>query len=109
MSKQICFLKRHYILSKYFDYCLTKKDKVVVDVFFYPLLIKIKQISLSFSNRLPMLKFQCFDICCDTDMIYVNIYIVFLFSFFLPTDPNYFKKNPCPNKSLWFGLIIQKK
>ena len=60
MSKQLRSLTCDYILSKHFNYYLTKKVKILV-VFFYPLLIKIKQVFLSFSNRLATLKLQCFD------------------------------------------------
>ena len=39
------------------------------------------------------------------DLSLCNLHIFFIFIFFRPTDQNYFEKNPCPNKSIWFGLI----
>ena len=51
----------------------------------YPLLIKIKQVFLSFSNRPSTLKFQCFTIWRYTDLIYVNYMFVFFIFIVFPT------------------------
>ena len=57
MSKQFRSLRRDYTLSKYFTYHWTKNN-----IFFYPLLIKIKQVSYLLATDYFLRKMQAVEI-----------------------------------------------
>ena len=76
-----------------------KNDKVIV-VCFIPCSLKLNK----YSYLLPTLKFQCFDMARrGSDLCKLH----FFFCHFFSVRPKFIERNPCPNKSYWFGLIVQ--